>query len=513
MSEVAADRPGRAPDANEQRSHHATVDVALEARVRRWLVEERAGQALLDESEVVEAGSRPAAAASLRVTLGGLLRVALLSGAEPDAERALRRAVLASAAELVLVLRTSDPRSFIERAAAIRDTRPDLVLALVSDREARPVLELIEALRLGCAHRTPAPRLIVAGEARTALRVRDAAAGIAVELLPDPRRPEGLSAFTHRARDFRRGTDPDLVLRDEALEELALLVASSGDDAIVVDVVGGSASVVRATPYGAVAGVHVAPLGAGIAADRTVERAGLDGVRRWIPWAIDAPTLLERVFNRARWPDAVPADASALALEIALAHEALTHVMREAGEAGITEPRRPASITVVTGVAAAFSDPAHTALVAVDGLASLHPTTLYRDTDEGLVAIGAIATRIRARGDDPLPTVGEALSSRLTPLAFVVPVTPARRSTLRVNGRDASDGRLVRGAFFVVPERGPVEVTATGTSLRARGDAGELGVIVDARGRPLWLPPRDAERIPTVSRWFAALDHAGRGGA
>ena len=43
----------------------------------------------------------------------------------------------------------------------------------------------------------------------------------AVELLPDPRRPEGISAFAHRCREFRRGTNADLILRDEALEELA----------------------------------------------------------------------------------------------------------------------------------------------------------------------------------------------------------------------------------------------------------------------------------------------------
>jgi len=32
-----------------------------------------------------------------------------------------------------------------------------------------------------------------------------------------------------------------------------------------------------------------------------------------------------------------------------------------------------------------------------------------------------------------------------------------------------------------------------------------LGVVVDARGRPLALPPRDAERLPTLARWHGAL--------
>src|SRR5204862_25840 len=156
-----------------------------------------------------------------------------------------------------------------------------------------------------------------------------------------------------------------------------------GTDALVVDVSGGSTSLVCAGVDGSIVAAHVAPLGSGVAADRTVVRAGLDGVRRWIPWSIDAPTMLERVFNRARWPDAVAAEASALALEIALAHEAVS------------------------------------------------------DAD----------------------------------------------------------------------------VESPGTPVKAHGAAGGLGVIVDGGGRPLVLPPRDAERLPARVKWFAALDLAVTGAA
>jgi len=104
--------------------------------------------------------------------------------------------------------------------------------------------------------------------------------------------------------------------------------------------------------------------------------------------------------------------------------------------------------------------------------------------------------------------VTDPLTRRVVPLALVVPVTPGRRSKLRVNGAEHLDDDLVAGAFFSVRQRGDADVEVTGTSLRAHGTAGELGIIVDARGRPLALPPRDAERIPTLVRWFAALDLA-----
>jgi hypothetical protein len=491
--------------------HRRTVDVALEARVRRWTIEESDAHATLIEVVTVPANepTDTTGHAPIRVGYGGVMRVAVLAGAARDLERVLRRAVLASGAELVLLLRANDARSFTERASALREARPDLVLALVADRgEAGGIVDLIEALRFGCADLSPAPRVVVAGEPHAALRLKAAAVGFAVELLPDPRRPDGISAFAHRGREFRRGTDANVVLRDEALEELARLVAAHGSGTLVVDVSGGSTSLIRAGADGTMAAVHIAPLGSGVAADRTVRRAGLDGVRRWIPWSIDAPTMLERVFNRARWPDAVGADASALALEIALAHEAVSHALADAAAAGLADTMRDAPLTIVTGAAASFTRAAHTALVAIDGLASPKPTTLYRDTDDALVALGALAARIRATGGDPSAAVTDELARRLVPIAFVVPVTPGRRSKLRIDGVDHLDDELISGAFFSVPHRGEADVEVTGTPVKAHGGAGELGIIVDARGRPLALPPRDAERIPALVRWFAALDLA-----
>lgn len=498
-------------------THRRTVDVALEARVRRWTLEQRDAQVRLVEAVIVPANepvTPDADADLLRVTYGGDLRVAVLAGPEPAIEQVLRRVVLASGALLVLALRSNDPRSFVERAAALREARPDLVLAVVAERrDSDGLVDLVEALRFGCAERSPAPRVVVAGDPHSALRLKAAAVGLAVEILPDPRRGDGIAAFAHRAREFRRGTAGDVVLRDEALEELARLIAAQGNDALVVDVTGGSTSLVRAGADGTITAAHVASLGSGTAADHTVGRAGLDAVRRWIPWAIDGPALLERVFNRARWPDAVAAEASALALEIALAHEAVSHALADAGAAGRAALLRDAPLTIVTGAAAGFTRAAHTALVAIDGLASPRPTTLHRDVDDGLVALGALAARIRAGGGDPAAAVTAELARRLVPMAFVVPVNPGRRSTLLVNGRAHTLEALVPGAFFSVRHRGEVEIEVTGTPVKTKGASGELGVIVDARGRPLVLPPRDAERVPTLVRWFAALDVAAAGEA
>jgi hypothetical protein len=91
-------------------------------------------------------------------------------------------------------------------------------------------------------------------------------------------------------------------------------------------------------------------------------------------------------------------------------------------------------------------------------------------------------------------------------IAIVAEMWPRRSAVVRV--RDASgvvEERVARGSFLLVPTKGVVEIVLPGATVRPRAEELELGVVIDARGRPLALPPRDAERIPTLARWFAAL--------
>jgi hypothetical protein len=84
---------------------------------------------------------------------------------------------------------------------------------------------------------------------------------------------------------------------------------------------------------------------------------------------------------------------------------------------------------------------------------------------------------------------------------------PRRSAAVRVtDANGAVEERVARGSFLLVPTKGAVEIVMPGTTVRPNAKHLELGVVIDARGRPLALPPRDAERIPTLARWYAALD-------
>jgi hypothetical protein len=214
-------------------------------------------------------------------------------------------------------------------------------------------------------------------------------------------------------------------------------------------------------------------------ADHVVVRASLDNVRRWLPWPIDAPALLERVFNRARQPSGPATSEAAVLLEMALAREAIAHALRDAADAGLdAAAMRSAPSILITGRVASLPKSGQSLLVLVDGLEPSAVSTVFREPDDGR-------------------------AERIAMVVSVITRRPAKVLIVRASGRSVA--QVAPGSFGLVPMGGDVEIAVNGAGVRGHGRSGELGVLMDARGRPLKLPERDGERIPAVSRWHVAL--------
>ena len=279
-------------------------------------------------------------------------------------------------------------------------------------------VELAEALRFGCADQHPLPHILVSADERVRERVAAACPANPIESLPDVRTAAGREALVARLRAVRRRAQGDVVLRDEALEAAARAMAANAKaDVVLLDVTGGQTSVIHARPDGVVLGIHER-LGVGASADRVVARAGLDRVRRWMPRAVEAPALLERVFNRARWPDAIPASVLALSLEMALAREAIAHTLADAERAGISlDGPFAAPLVVLTGRLAELPRAAQSLLVAIDAFGPTAPTLVARAPGDALVAAGALAARGRVAAmpaaADPIAIVSVDVAAAL----------------------------------------------------------------------------------------------------
>jgi hypothetical protein len=409
-----------------------------------------------------------------RVALGRSLRVALVHGREEASRLAVVRLALASGAEIVARVRATDPRSFVEAAQALRNAKPDVVVIQGGAKDEAPLAELLEALRLGCGAQRPMPRVFGLIDTSVAHALRIRASPFEFE------RFAAASEMVESLRVLRRAGDQDVVLRDEVIEDGArTLATTSATKALAVDVTERSTSLVLAHPDGRIEAAHFVPLGLGMGADHVVARTSLDNVRRWLPWPIDAPALLERVFNRARRPGGPATTEAAVLLEMALAREAIAHALRDAAGAGFdVAAMRSAPSILITGRVASLPKAGQSLLVLVDGLEPSAVSTVFREPDDGR-------------------------AERIGMVVSVIPRRAAKIRIVRASGRSVA--RVVPGSFGLVATDGDVEVAVNGAGVRGHGRSGHLGVLIDARGRPLSLPERDGERIPAVAQWHTAL--------
>ena len=409
-----------------------------------------------------------------RVPLEIPIRALLIVPREAAERRALTRVALAAGVGIADTIATDDTRSFVEIAQTIRDASPDVVLIRGGAHDASRLAVLLEALRLACASRRPAPAVIAFVDAAVASALTPVARPFDFESFAES------AAVVQALRDLRRDTASS---RDEIIEDGARALAkASAGDALAVDVSEGSTSLVMARATGSIEAAHFAAFGLGTG-DELVARAGLDRVRRWLPWPLDAPALLERVFSRVGYPLPPLAHNEAIQLEMALAREAITHALQDAEAAGldVAAMRRARSI-LITGRAASFRRRTDSLTVLVDGLEPSAVSTVYREPDEG----GAER------------------------LALVVAFVPRRRVKVRfVHAEGRSEYPVDPGALLLVPLTGAVAVSGRG-AVRGHGEAGTAGVLIDARPRPLTLPERDAERLPLVGTWNAALRPSAR---
>ncbi len=258
-----------------------------------------------------------------------------------------------------------------------------------------------------------------------------------------------------------------------------------------------------------------------------VDTVGADSITRWLPFEITPTALSNRLLNRQLWPHLPPIDLDELLLDHAL--------VREAIGAGLTAMRETRAalhydMVVAGGVLARSPHPAYAALTLLDTLLSDEYRShfaidLYLDRFGLLATSGALA-RINpdaavcllerdGLSNGPLATVvlphGDLVPGRL---ALQVELTPVGGEPEWIEVQGGSIARIAllrgrRGTLRIRPAGGvrigPNAPGAEVLSDEAAIGGSALGVIVDARPRPLIMPPALAERAALLREWLDAL--------
>lgn len=263
---------------------------------------------------------------------------------------------------------------------------------------------------------------------------------------------------------------------------------------------------------------------------------GLAKIARWLPFSISPQDLTHWLLNKLLRPHLVPASPEDLLLEHAVVRELITQVMAAlaAGQAAINYD----CIIAGGGVLAHTASPGLALLTLLD---ALQPTAaentmaldIFLDALSLLPASGALAqssaqaavtlierdllnnyplaTCIIALGNGKVGQVAlEAELIRTTPRGTASPHPREERIEVR-------HGEIVRlpldqgskGQLILRP-KGGVRIGRNGPGVEVSADAAAingsaLGIVIDARGRPLGLPEDEKKRQELLRKWLTAL--------
>ncbi|MGH2516847.1 MAG: glutamate mutase L [Ktedonobacterales bacterium] len=284
-----------------------------------------------------------------------------------------------------------------------------------------------------------------------------------------------------------------------------------------VDPGASSTALVGATAQGEYLPASHPNAGVGPGAGYILRAAGMQSVLRWMSSAASEDELHEYVLTRMLRPHALPASPRELEFEHALAREAISLALRAPGSR--LSGMHPIDVVLGTGgVLANVPHPAMAALLLLDAIQPRGITSLVLDTAHLANMVGSVAGLDQAAAAEV--AAGDAVLLQLGTVISTVGTAQDGEPAVRVV-LEMGDGRrhvedVAHGSIACLPlppgERATLGLypgqtidVGLGAGQHARAsepvEGGALGLIVDARGRPLALPPTPGERIERMAQW------------
>jgi hypothetical protein len=281
-------------------------------------------------------------------------------------------------------------------------------------------------------------------------------------------------------------------------------------------------------------------LGVGQGLSRLLEQGDLRQVLRWLPYELSEPEARSRLMNKALNPHTIPETREDLLLEQAAAREMLRLTLLDAlpgwpgrftGNGMSLQSERfdwtgyegpptvpPCEPLIASGALLARAPyHGHAALVLLDSLQPTGISTLYLDPHNLVPSLGAAA------GINPLATVQALRNDGLTYVGtIIVPTGRAPRGekvlTIRpVNQESSLSVDVAYGDLEVIPlqlfEKGTMlDLSPTrrfdigkglGKSLQIQYRGGSVGLMIDARGRPLEVAADPEAQRRNMYNWLS----------
>jgi hypothetical protein len=269
--------------------------------------------------------------------------------------------------------------------------------------------------------------------------------------------------------------------------------------------------------------VVLGSFGLGYGVGRVLAQRGVERIRRWLPFPAADEETRDWVLNRALRPHTMPTTVRDFLLQQAVAREALVTAVEELQE------QVPASYEMVVATGGGLARAPRLTQTVLMLLDALQPTgehssgliDLYLDRYRLIPSVGALATlNPDAAACVLMKDALSLLGPCLVPLGRPRKGAPALRLELQFPNEIRQEVEVCWGGVAIVPFQWGEEAHLTvrpargvrlglgrsGESQSTKGGdmirGGSVGLIVDARGRPLGLPAEDERRMALLREWM-----------
>lgn len=530
-------------------------DISEGVRSALEQLQEISGRVLVGVDEQLIVPSQPDGtgvdACVATLSAGAPLKVVVVGLLEDVSVQSAQNLATTTYAQVVETIGLSDHRETVGRLDALMRLRPDLVVIAggIEGGAQQSVMAMLEAVGLACylLPKGQRPEVLFAGNSALVPEVKEsleplASLHIAANVRPSldveqltPAQPALGQVFRHvRARQMRGVQEVDMWAGGKMLptamafgrliRTLSQEYAHTNKGVLGVDI-GASATTVAAA-FGGDLFINVqSGLGLGEHLPQMLEMCSLEEIQRWLPVEVCDTDLYNYLHNKALYPLSLPATPTEMAIEQALACQAIRLTMQQARRsfpaqvAGSAPGLLPWFEPIIAAGSVLTNAPTrgHALLTLLNALQPTGITTIALDRNNLAAALGVAAQA------NPLLLIQALDSTNFQNLCTVIsPVgtasygTPILRVQMTYADGHTSKVDVKMGALEVIPlsggQLGSLQITPlhrfdVGMGGAGRGGTvkvmgGLFGVVIDARGRPLTFPTDSARRRELINKWL-----------
>ena len=486
------------------------------------------------------------------VSVGPPLKVVAIGLLEDISAESARNLASTTYARVVDTMSINDRRGTVERLDAILQHRPDLIVIAggIEGGASGSVINLLESVGLACyvMPREQRPAVLFAGNSALAKEVQDTIGSlvnlhIAPNVRPSyeseqltPSQPALAQIFREvRSQQVRGIHEVDLwtgsrlmpaaTAFGRTIRFISKEYTQTRKGVLGVDI-GASATTIAAAFAGDLILSIFPHLGLGENLPEMLQMGSLSDISRWLSVEISENELSDYIYNKALYPSSLPMTQDELAMEQAIATQAMRLAVKQAGKSypSNVSSSMPGLLPWFEPIIASGSvltrAPSRTQalMMLLNGLQPTGVTTIAVDRNNLAASLGAAANVA------PLLTVQSLDAANFVNLCTVISTTgkaaagtPVLRVRMKIDNGQETELEVKNGSLVSIQlppgqsgtlHLNPLHHFEVGMGGFGRGGkvkviGGALDVIIDARGRPIKLPAEPSRRRDMLNKWLA----------